>query len=340
MKTRVCWLFAVLTAGCGADFDDISQIKDLRILAITAEPAEILLPERIDVKDILARDFAKLPADYPQVKVHALVVHPAAEGREVSWRLLACSNSRPRGRNGMNMGPGRASDSIMRGPCPADAIEVGRGTAVFADKEAAIAATLLPTREAIAASYLSDPLGAVYDSLPITLQLEVVMGGASAVAVKRVIVSPRLSPEQKPNANPVLSGLLWRRTRDEKPIPLDPDQPPVVAPGEKLYFQPGTAEREPYDATVLDSATFTTRIEHVTAETLRFAFFATAGGFSPPQRDTEPSVLLDKGPDFIETTWRAPKDALPVGGRVDIWVVTRDERAGSSALRTAVIVRQ
>ena len=41
------------------------------------------------------------------------------------------------------------------------------------------------------------------------------------VAVKRVLLSPRLSAEHTPNANPSIESLLWRRERAEAGSPLD-----------------------------------------------------------------------------------------------------------------------
>jgi hypothetical protein len=74
-------------------------------------------------------------------------------------------------------------------------------------------------------------------------------------------------------------------------------------------------------------------------EALRFAFFATAGKLSPEGTNTEPPVFRTPAPDphRLESVYQAPKQ-LPPGQSdlVRVWVVTRDERVGSSFVELAV----
>jgi len=80
LKTLLPLPLLLLAVTCTPDFDTISIVKDLRILAIRAEPPEIILSKSPDV--------------WPSVKVDALVVDPTLKkGETVEWEMWGCGIS-------------------------------------------------------------------------------------------------------------------------------------------------------------------------------------------------------------------------------------------------------
>lgn len=82
---RSLTLIALILAGCGTDVDEIQDVQDLRILALRADPPEVLLPTSaidFDGGDI---DLSQLDIN---VRFDALVVDP--RGGEVSFAWQFC----------------------------------------------------------------------------------------------------------------------------------------------------------------------------------------------------------------------------------------------------------
>jgi hypothetical protein len=169
-----------------------------------------------------------------------------------------------------------------------------------------------------------------------------------------------LDPAQRPNQNPVIFELHARDGADAGAGPLEPGPPRRIraigdasrsaiaehrrparaAPasarrevrlGGRLIIAPVGAEAETYAAMTYDREAGRLVLLPGIKETLRFAFFASRGSFSPAQVNTEPDVLRTNPKVVMESTYEAPKTLPPGADRdVDIWVVVRDERAGQS----------
>ena len=116
-----------------------------------------------------------------------------------------------------------------------------------------------------------------------------------------------------------------------------PDAAPTLslAAKDRLYVLPVPAPdaAERYLLRVRNTQTNVVATQDVARELLTYQFYATAGTFSP---DTQQSEL---SPFFTSTDGRAHTDSeylppkateLPADGRVTVWVVIRDERAGAS----------
>jgi hypothetical protein len=79
-----------------------------------------------------------------------------------------------------------------------------------------------------------------------------------------------------------------------------------------------------------EANTIETQCRH---EILTFQFFATAGTFEFEQRQSELPIVLSSGDGkvHLDSRWNPPKATeLPADGKVTIWVVARDERAGAT----------
>jgi hypothetical protein len=177
------------------------------------------------------------------------------------------------------------------------------------------------------------------------------IGDESASALKRIVYWPLWPPDrvpagtacsgvQMPNQNPDLQGMGFFRHRVDG-IPADeygdPFVPTLSLASDELYVQPTFNEfaAESYLLGVRNADTQMVEVQ-CRKELLTFQFFATAGTFSPPERTSELSPLLTapaNGHIPIDSQWKPPKaDQIPADGLVTIWIVARDERAGSSWL--------
>ena len=338
-------LILLLAVGCTPDFDDETTVQDLRVLGISAEPPEVLFnggpvsqqPElcpRAEVLAALAQEVSmNLPTSMPVVTLRPLVVDPRGAGRPVHYRAVACVSPVDEQGGGGNMMPGGVRQTIGRGACPDGAPLLGEGDVAPPPGGVVppIEVQMPLTPELLVPALRADPLGLIY-GLAITVQVTASAGGEQVIARKRVLVNVRLYSAQPPNQNPLIAGVVWRRPGMETSTPYDLVQVPEVKLGTKLRIQPAPGERESYPTRVGDRHTGCVKIESVN-EALRFAFFASAGSFSPDSTNTEPPVFRGPGndPHKLEATYQAPKALLPgESDQVRIWIVTRDERAGSS----------
>jgi hypothetical protein len=348
-------------AGCAPDFDNRTTIKDLRVLSVTAEPPEILvdmpaladeirrqLPTATDAQK--AAWFAQLPAaladlaaQMKPVTLTPLVVDPRGGGRAVQYRIVVCansfSNSGVGGGNNANPaggGPGDVRDTVSRQACPANAEVLAEGSAAGgADGVVPIAVTFTPSQALLGAAIASDPSG-TWIGTPITVGLTVTAGSEQVVGIKRVIIMRRLDPAEVANQNPVVPMLLHRRDKTVDPMPFLPAEAPLEVPfGGKVNIVAAPAQTEPYSAPAYARGGGAEIIEVVPKETLRYAFYTTAGTFSPGQVATDNSPILTNQKHDLESTYEAPLRLMPgVSPDVVVFVVVRDERGGASYIQT------
>jgi hypothetical protein len=176
--------------------------------------------------------------------------------------------------------------------------------------------------------------------MPVVFQVTANAGAETARAIKRAVFWARaVADDQRPNVTPVIPSVRVYDARDEataEPLPdhiapLDEGVAQPV-PTDGLWVDPAPADAEPYVTAVLDRATGQVVAHHVARETLSYAFFATAGTFSPLQTSSEPPPgVAVTSRVHIESKYRPPgAGAAPLD--VTIWVVVRDERGGASWL--------
>jgi hypothetical protein len=359
MRGRLLLLVALL-GSCTPDFDDPTTVKDLRLLAIVADTPEIVvdLPalsldgvtRPADLAALLAGAGATLPTTFPPITLRALVLDPRGGGRPVHFTAVTCGNlatsAGPVRGPGLVMGAGRIRDTIDRDPCPADspvlAVEDARPTAETPGGAVPFAVTLVVTGAELTLDLTGDPLGLIY-GMPITVQITASADGDTGheevVARKRALFVPRLLPQQTPNRNPVVTGLTLRLSEDDPGVRLNLDdplaQPPSVPLGARVWLEPDRGESELYPTMVSDRRTGALTLTFAT-EALRYAFFASAGTFSPASTNTEPPVLRNPPRRPLATRYQAPAVLPADGDLVHVWVVNRDERGGSSFVRVAL----
>jgi hypothetical protein len=342
---RLAWLLP-LVGGCFT-FEDPSTVKDLRLLAMAADPSEVILDPTA-------------PA-VPVITMSALVVDPAGGGRPISYEARACPNDPsapsapgagaeasgnfPGGGARNSVGSTRCIDGPNTWPLPAP-VAATEGTSF----------TMQLTPEQLAAAFradvfpgLSGKLHGGFDlGLPINVELVATAGSERAVAIKRVIFWPGpLGQGHHPNRNPVITELRSYPDRDLDTLApigavetLAADAAFPVRAGQKVWLEPVGAIAEPYVTAVVDRFTDQAQPHEVPAETLRYQFFATAGTFVPRETTSELPFGAKQYPRVpVEARYEPPAVDGAGPREVTIWIVVRDERGGASWIKRRLLLR-
>jgi hypothetical protein len=344
MIKAVKWL-AVLgaaglaTAGC-ANFQDETTVVDLRVLGIKAEPPEIFVVVDLDSQGNVTG--VETPTDPVTSQLTVLAVDPQGAGmRPVSYSALACPRATDAvtaatGRNGAVCTPnvdGAVPTSLDVTPndAPVDTPDLGPVHEIGVPLS-------IPDLALAAAFTVDTPAATEGFQLPIVVDFQLAAGAQTLEAVNRVIFSQVIPdrPNQMPNQNPQITTITTFGARDAQELPINPtplpaNTPAVVPIGGHLWFLPGGAVAESYSTRVLtrDNPPQVITQDGI-VETLRFAFFATAGTFSIPETSTATPPIFDPTTTIhLESQYNAPA-TLPANPDVTFWIVVRDERGGAS----------
>ena len=359
-------LAALLTLpalGACTNLDDVTTVKDLRVLAVKAEPAGFLVP--------LDAPGGGATADW-QATVTALVVDPAGSAQTVTFGAVGCPDyidtiTAASGQSSKTcpdanvtsqlpdpVGPALATTIIvpadmpgMAAPAPPSSIEYHpQVTFGLTPLQLALffspALTGDPALDA-ALSYNRDfGLDAIVD-------LRFQLGAETADVIKRLVywpllpaadVPPSFDLPQLPNQNPRLVDIQLFRHRDS--VTGDPEDPWAdgaavlsLAAKDELFVRPVPAPdaAERYLLRARNSQTKAVETLDVPRELLTYRFYATAGTFDPESQQSELSPVLSSPDGRVHTDSKynpPPAGKLPLDGRVTVWVVVRDERAGTS----------
>lgn len=316
---------AIGAGGCG-EFEDPTIVLDLRVLAMSVEPPEIVSP--IDPDN--PTDFSNLTI--ADVEVCALVADPGA-ARGLQFNMTACAPNRDLRCNEpdrpfLDLGAGRVEDPDT------------------ANAPVRVCATLpgsLQTLEIIRDAVSADSLLG-FGGVSVLVEMYVQPDGGSfdeaIFAAKRMSYAAKIPAERVANSNPTIESfetVRIGREEDDILLPLArcaEVDPPVVNAGEILEIMPIEPEgvREDYVVPTFDGGTreFT--------ENLTYSWFATHGSWSSGSTGG-PKDFAGNIP-LLETEWTAPSDPAVIGNWLDVslWVVQRDERGGASWRETCVRV--
>ncbi len=303
---------AAASSACEANFEPQSIVIDLRVLAMQANPPEVIV-------DVDPRHPDPSQLTIPDVHLRALVADPGPT-RRLAWHALACAPT----------GTGRCSLIVDPEDPHAPILDLGGG--VIEDPEdlpAAPGVDILfhATPELLMTAIDAAPLGGI-DGVVVQIELRVAPEGDSdekdaVYAEKGVVFTPRLPMDKQANRNPTLTDM----TADGAPWSAS-DCTIVVAPGAEVDLMP---IEDPMDLEVY-------QLERVDGgadsfmESLRYQWFATAGEFSDDQTGG-PKSIFGEIPN-LDTKWTAPAMAGPVS----FYVVQRDERGGATWVQRCLTV--
>jgi hypothetical protein len=318
---------AVLLAlpACTPDFDEVWLVKDLRILAIRADPPEVLVDE--------------IPATFPKVDITALVVDPTDPDQVVDWELWGC----PAAESSCEEADRRwriAQNRTRLDQIQAE-VHLDRSFYQIALEDDQLRGlggvpVLVELRIRGKAREERGVKRLVYGTVepPLPQDAEGAWGGpcrSSAPECDQGTICDRSSVTsrclKRPNENPSITEVLDATDDTSKePVPTAGWQ--VVAE-EVITLDPVSPEedKEPYITDTLLKGT--KELE----EFLSYAFFVTAGELSHALTGGRPSPFVElKKTDDLTSEWTpedpAASDANPTAASPQIWIVVRDDRGG------------
>ncbi|MFL5307544.1 MAG: hypothetical protein ACJ8F1_20160 [Polyangia bacterium] len=356
MRTQLAVLAVATVAaiGCG-NLDDVTTVKDLRVLAIQAQPPGFL----VDVSD----PGSGADADW-QATVTALIVDPTGLNQTVQvTSALGCPDyldaitaATGTATRVCSSNPVDVPDPTLQATLASTPLVPPSGQSVDPTPDGGF--TFLPTFQ----YGLSTNQLALLFAAPNTgnAQIDAVLannrtfgldaitsfafsrGDQTVQAIKRIVYWPKLDPAvypgQTPNQNPAISDVAFFASRNsatgqpEDPLAAGTVPELSLARADKLYVLPAAATAETYTFYEKDRQSGAGTIVATSAEELlRYDFFATAGTFSPAERQSKPSALFTSpdGQVHLDSQYNPPdQNKLPSDGNVTIWIVVHDERAG------------
>jgi hypothetical protein len=354
---------ALLCASCG-NLDDVTTVKDLRVLAIQAEPAGFLVD--------LDAPGAGSDADW-QATLTALVVDPTGASQTVEIpAALGCPDyldavtaATGTTTRVCSPTPVNVPDPTLQAALASTPLVPASGLSVAPTSDGGF--TFLPTFQyglsttQLALLFGSPDTGVAPVDTALannrTFGLDAITsftftrGDQTVQAVKRVVYWPRLDPaqypNQAPNQNPVISDVTFFKSRNsatgEPEDPYTAGEIPELSlsGGDKLYVLPAPATAETYTFYKKDQDHGGAIVAATAQELLRYDFFATAGTFSPAERQSQlsPLVTSPDGQVHLDSQYNPPaaKD-LPADGNVTLWIVVHDERAGAGWITKTIRV--
>lgn len=199
-------LALLLAGGCTPDFDEEYLVKDLRILAIKADPPEVIQTDK---------------SSLPPVTIEVLAVDPTAPGARVDWTMWACSAE-----EGRCLCPEEYAD------CDRPAVVkriAGRSSRLDGIR---VAYTLSE------ADYLAvraaDPLKG-FGGVPLVVEVKIEGKARTVRGVKRIAYSDPNPVDRTPNRNPRVLGLAAYEPvpGDTADAPTPQTKPPIAATAEQ-----------------------------------------------------------------------------------------------------------
>ncbi len=304
---------AGLTAGCSTDFEDPTLVIDLRVLAISADPPELLVPPDPDLID----EDALVP-----IRLCALVADPGAS-RQLTYEMAACAPTNDKRCT-------EPDEPVLIMPTDAPRVDDPDEAGVPVE----MCGTLAPSPllfDVIEQAVENDPLGG-FSSIAVQVELFVKPSGGAdedgIFAAKRAFFGAQLPEERTPNTNPAMAELLLGREGDDEPTEpvaltrcaADDAQPFEVASDERVELLPVEVEgtREDYLLPTFDGGA------RMFTEVMTYAWYATHGEWGSGVTGGPPDGFGNE--PKLETAWRAPE--VDEVTDVPLWIVQRDERGG------------
>lgn len=324
-------------ASCGDELPNPSLVEDLRVLAVRAEPPEVLI-DRVDGQ-------ATPPGP---VSFQALVVDPRGQSMVYQWRFCPVESNetcadferhRARAQAEFQAALDDARAQQRAGQSEVIATSPARGLDGF---------TVQLPQNLFGYHLATSGLG-IGNGAWVSAVLEVAAGAETLQVQKRVVLGARDLSQWNPelqqfgwqvcvpgapvpgcvplgprtaNHNPEIAALEIARSQHvDAPFTPHSDGPLTLAPGEVIRLRPvlgpGAAER--YQAVESTLQTSDLVVSDRTEEAV-VSWFATAGKFGAAH--TTP--LLTK---TLDNTFTAPTTP-PAHGRISVFLVVRDQRGG------------
>ena len=292
-------VFTLVLGGCLGAVDFASNVHDLRILAISAEPPEVVVP--FDPRTGTIDPFLAATLLPKSVKLKALVVDPSAAGRTIHYEFFICPWA-----SGLDCTESDAKVLLGEGDLKGDTAETEIPLLLNG-------APNQPMIDLITEAQKRDPLKG-FGGIPVPVTLRVTEGNLVLLGGKRLVVSFPQVAGQKANVNPppppvLLDGLLL----------LEGDSPGVKqSPAPRVDVFPLRDQVEEYVVPTFQGEPRTL------TESWRFSWFSTKGRFSPERTGGAEQLRQEQVPTDTRLVFAA--DEAP--GDFTFYVVERDGRGG------------
>jgi hypothetical protein len=293
----VALLLLSCLAACSPGFDQPYQVKDLRVLAIRADPPEFVFKTQQDGQAAVAAGL--------DVNVNVLIADPAGGGRTLDCKIRTCGLP----------SSARCDDA----------------KAVWILKEASCTAGENPMTVKLGPDHVAAALEADiahgYSGIPVWLELTVTGGEYELYALKDVVIATEFPAGRIPNTNPMMIGL----NLDGGPV--DAGGTIRFSAGQEIKVQVART-RASKEAYVLPSMKNPGEAVEL-LEYMSVAFYSDAGDFSKSNvSDKVHNPLLadpeQNKPVDMSVKWHAPGDSSVQ--EVDFWFVLTDGRGGTDWL--------
>lgn len=334
---------AILGA-CSSDFEGKTEIIDLRVIGVTADPPEFVFyfpPEYLELffaageepppgdverppegKGGGEKEGGGLLGELPPLHVDLglLVVDSDGDPGEFSYKLTACILT-----GNLECDPDKPSAELAAGK---------------SDTSETVVPVDIPP-DVVAASVEADAVGGIFGAA-IWIRGEVSGEEGDEIFLKTVIVTPDLIGEREENSNPQIIEILEGEKDEELPLPVVPGEPVQLEVDRKYRLLPSIPEeaRETYvvlsfDVDFQDLSTGmdpqqlidNAQAEEITEE-LVVNFYSTCGTFLEDSKSEAVNPLFeteeDKKDKSLFGTWYSP----PEPEDCSLWFVTDDGRGG------------
>ncbi len=348
-------LIAVLLflGACSADFEGKTEIVDLRVIGVTADPPEFVFyvpPEFLQM--LFAGEDEPPPGDVEQppdgkggpgeggllsempplhVDVGMLVVDSDGDPGEFSYKLTACILT-----SNLECDPDLPSAELAAGK--SDTSE----TTVPVD---------LPW-DVVEASMVADAVGGIFGAA-VWIRGEVSGEEGDEVFLKSVIVTPDIIGGRVSNSNPRIVEILEGDKDEEKPLPAVIGEPVEMEVDREYRLLPSIPEeaRETYVVLSFD-VNFQTlsegmdpqqliddaEAEEITEE-LRVSFYSTCGTFLEDSKSEALNPIFETEEDKKEKSLSGKWYSPPEPEDCSLWFVSDDGRGGVAWYQLDVSVK-
>lgn len=316
-------LSLLLWAGaCSPGFDDIREIKDLRVLGARVDPVEVVVPAN---PALLESALMNLEAPYEvgepmRTELVLLVANPEAPEAPVNYELRGCV---------------LGGDFRCREGLPDELLASGTLT----PGETAIPVTF--SVDLIGASIRNDPFFGIFGAA-VWLRGELQQGDVRQLFLKSFVVMPDYEGGREANQDPTISDILAGDEDEEIPLELDASGVWHVPSAETVRLLPVIPEEDrqtflvfSFSGELAMDAQGEIREE---TEEMTVRFFSTCGAFSSEYKTEQTFIFLETEEDResknLSVEWTAPGEPE----LCQIWFVVEDGRGGTNWLELPVSV--
>jgi hypothetical protein len=338
---RPVFLIALFTGACVGSLDTASHVHDLRVLAASLEPPEIMAPMSPDASGPFPCDPSSLALYGAPLQYTALIADPQGAGRSIEYELSACADlgdltcSNP----GEVVPLARGSTRTNGAPSTELSLTIAPGLTLLTDAGSQVdlpgpyggllSDAGLPGVPLLAKVLSHDPnfgLGGFRMPLVLRVMASGDAGTEVVYAQKVMVYSCQFFPDMKPNHTPHLPGIRVESLPQEDGGAFEWPEDGILSWSGTDSLQLATDDISALEESYVVPSYDLTPV-HFT-EAWQVDWFGTVGQFGPEETGAYNS--FNGQPDPNRTAWMPGSGADAPDGGVTFWFVVRNGRGGES----------